>query len=251
MWNGTIGKTSAIFLVVLVVSACGSESGAAPSQATKSTTSAPKAKLPQVRYQVDPARNRVWFLSADGVFFYDVSKPEKVVVSLPAWQWVDAPYSSLPDIALGPKGEAVITSNIVPMLWTIDPETLVVSVHPLELDSDTDKDIGFSGLVYSSEHGVFFAVSYVYGSLWRIDPLFKRAGKIQLSAPLPKAFGLALQRRIPQQKAGRRSGICVSAPKNRWTINLTPDLRSASVRAAPCEELDSFADQGISGKHAP
>ena len=236
MWNGTIGKTGAIFLAVSMVSAGGSDSRAAPSQATKTASNARETKLPQVRYLVDPARNRVWFLTGDGVFFYDATKPEKIAVALPAWQWVDAPYSSLPDLAIGPKGEAVITSNIIPTLWRIDPETLAVSVHPLALDSDTDKDIGFSGLAYSSEHRAYFAVSYIHGSLWKIDPLFKRAEKIQVSAPLPRAFGLAMLRRIPQQSTGQLSGICASAPERSWTIDLAPDQRSASVRTGSCTD---------------
>ena len=187
-----------------------------------------------MRYQVDPARNRVWFLTRDGVFFYDVTKPEKIVVPLPGWQWVSAPHGSLPDVTLGPKGEAVITSNIVPTLWRIDPETLAVSVHPLVLDADTNKDVGFSGLVYSSEHGAYFAVSYVYGSLWKIDPLFRRAQKIQLSASIPKAYGLAVRPRIVKQETNRQAGLCARGTKGDWIINLAPDQRSAYVTTASC-----------------
>jgi len=97
---------------------------------------------------------------------------------------VDTHYACLPDLALGPRGEVVITSNIVPTLWRIDPETLAVSMHPLVLEADTGKDVGFSGLVYSSEHGAFFAVSDPHGSLWRIDAPFTSARKIPLSAPI-------------------------------------------------------------------
>ena len=84
---------------------------------------------------------------------------------LPGWLLVDAPYSCPPDLALGPKGEALITSNILPTLWRIDPESLAVTVHPLLLDADTDKDVGFSALAYSPQHGAFIAASYAHGSL--------------------------------------------------------------------------------------
>ena len=97
---------------------------------------------------------------------------------------MDAPYGCPPDLALGPKGEAVVTSNIVPILWRIDPDTLAVSVHELVLDADNDKDVGFSGLRYSTEHGVFFAASDVHGSLWRIDPLLRKGQKVPFLAPI-------------------------------------------------------------------
>ena len=54
--------------------------------------------------------------------------------------------------------------------WRIDPETLTVSKHEPVLNADTDKDVGFTGLVYSAEEDAFFAVSD-FGALWRIDPL--------------------------------------------------------------------------------
>jgi hypothetical protein len=108
-------------------------------------------------------------------------KPRRAV-TLPDWQWAAQPYACAPDIALGPRGEVIVTSNVLPVLWKIDPETLRVSVHRLELDSDTDKDVGFSGLVYSERNGAYFAVSGLQGSLWRIDPLLRRAQKVGLSS---------------------------------------------------------------------
>jgi hypothetical protein len=147
---------------------------------------------------------------------------------------VDTPYGRLPDLALGPSSEAVITSNVVPTLWRIDPETLVVSVHPLLLDSDTDKDVGFSGLVYSSEHEAFFAVSDAHGSLWRIDRGLERARKIWLSAPLSKAFGLAVPPRILRRQIDRQAALCAYTPQGSWAITFEPGQRSAYVRAAPC-----------------
>jgi hypothetical protein len=133
---------------------------------------------------VDPARQRVWTLTQDGVFLHDAATGKEIEVTVPGWQWADTRYACLPDLALGPRGEVVITSNIVPTLWRIDPETLAVSMHPLVLDADTDKDMGFSVLVYSSERGAYFAVSDPHGSLWRIDPHFTSARKIPLPASI-------------------------------------------------------------------
>jgi streptogramin lyase len=114
-------------------------------------------------------------------------------VRLPGWVWAGAPYGCLPDLALGPRGEAVVTSNVLPTLWRIDPDSLAVSVHALALDADDDKDVGFTGLVYSPQHGAFFAASHAHGSLWRIDPQLRTARKMPLSASNPQPCGLALR----------------------------------------------------------
>jgi hypothetical protein len=239
MSNGDVGKVGtsrAIVLAALIVLSCACDLGAASPPASKAASNAPERQPPQVRYQVDPARNRVWLLTRDGVFLYDIKTPEKIAITLPGWQWVDMPYSSLPDLALGPRGEAVITSNIVPTLWRIDPETLAVGVHPLELDADAGKDVGFSGLAYSSRHAAFFAVSWIHGSLWRIDPQFRKAEKILLSAPIAHAYGLAVSPRIAGSKANRPAGLCVSAPQGDRAISLAADRHFASVRAVPCAD---------------
>lgn len=235
MWHGNAVGVGTFFLAASI-SIGGCDTGTAPQQATKAAGEAWQLQLPNGRYQVDPVRNRIWFLAYEGVFVYDVSRPERMAVTLPGWMWAGAPYSCLPDLALGPKGEAVITSDILPTLWRIDPDTLAVSVHPLVLDSDTGKDVGFSGLVYSSEHGAYFAASYGHGSLWRIDPQLRTAQKIALSAPLPEPCGLAVRPRSPQQRISRLVGLCVRTLQGGWTVDVAPDQRSAHVRGAPCAD---------------
>jgi streptogramin lyase len=136
------------------------------------------------RTRSDPARNRTWIVGARGVFLYSTSTGQLVEVTLPSWQWVDAPYGCPPDLAIGPDGAALVTSNIVPVLWRIDPKTLAVSMHELALDADREKDVGFSGLAYSAEHAAWFAVSGIHGSLWRIDPSLRQARKIARVAPV-------------------------------------------------------------------
>ena len=186
-----------------------------------------------IRYQVDAAHGRIWWLTREGVFVHDAKTVQKRPVPIPGWQWADVAYACLPALALGPKGEALVTSNVLPTVWKIDPETLAVSEHALALDADQDKDVGFSGLAYSSEHAAFFAVSELHGSLWRIDPDLTRGEKVALSAPMTKACGVAV--RAPQ-KAERLSRLCVRGQQGDWTVQLAPDYRSASVRSAPCSD---------------
>ncbi|OGA10655.1 MAG: hypothetical protein A3D95_07620 [Betaproteobacteria bacterium RIFCSPHIGHO2_12_FULL_69_13] len=207
---------------------------AVPERPVSETAAAPTKDSSTIRYQVDSARGRVWWLTRDGVFLHDVTKSQRLTLVLPGWSWAGAPYSCLPDLALGPRGEAVITSDVVPTLWRIDPETLAVSVHPLALETDADKDVGFSGIVYSSEQGAFFGVSGTHGTLWMIDRSLTRAQEIPLSAPVRQACRIGMAARMVRQDSGR---LCVRAPHKDWTIDLVPGQRAARVREAPCRDL--------------
>jgi hypothetical protein len=194
---------------------------------------------PSIRSQVDAANGRIWWLTRQGVFVHDAKIPQKRLVPIPGWVSVDVAYACPAALALGPNGEALVTSNILPTVWKIDPETLAVSEHPLALDADQDKDMGFSGLVYSPAHAAFFAVSEL-GSVWRIDRDLTRAEKVALSAPMTKACGVAVG---ASQKAERLSRLCVRGPQGDWIVQLPSDWRSASVRAAPCTDLPWLLSQ--------
>jgi hypothetical protein len=172
------------------------------------------------RYRPQPERARAWVLHAAGLFLEEARKPRRAV-TLPEWHWAGQPFACAPDIAIGPRGEAVVTSNVLPVLWKIDPDTLAVSVHRLELDADNDKDVGFSGLVYSKRNGAYFAVSELQGSLWRIDPLLRRAQKIALSEPVRGACSVSMQ----QQRASRFTRLHLDGR----SVHLAPDQRSAYV----------------------
>jgi len=186
---------------------------------------------PVLRFQKDAARQRGWILTPTGVVVVDFKlRQTTALVQLPEWTWAGEEFTCLPDLAVGPKGEALVSSNVVPTLWRIDPVTLVVTRHEPVLDADTTKDVGFTGLTYSTRQEAFFAVSQ-FGALWRIDRLFRRAQKIPLSAPILKACGVA----IPATKR-RFVSLCVSGPQGGWTINLAPDHRSGYVRAEPCRD---------------
>jgi hypothetical protein len=234
MWNGNSVAVRAFALALSIVSIGGCDRDAAPRQTARAVPDGQQFQQPNGRYQVDPERNRVWLLTREGAFVYDLSRPERIAVSLPDWLQVDPSYGCLPDLALGPRGEALITSNIQPTLWRIDPDSLAVSVHPLVLDADTDKDVGFSGLAYSPQHGAFVAASYIHGSLWRIDPQLRTARKIALSAPIPEACGLAVRPRTAVHTLNRLPDLCVRTPHGGWSVVFAGDWRSAYVSAAPC-----------------
>jgi hypothetical protein len=167
----------------------------------------------QVRYQVDAYRDRVWRLNREGVVVHDPRQAEKIALPLPGWVAADAPHACLPDLALGPRGEAIVTSNVLATLWRIDPETLAVTVHPLALDADDDKDIGFSALVYSSQHDAYFGVSATHRSLWKIDAALTRADKIAVSERFAReACELGVGARVVSPYAGRMGGRWLRTP---------------------------------------
>jgi hypothetical protein len=221
-------------VVVLAVLAAGCDLVAAPRDLPKqpSVAAAPPVNL---RYQVDAARDRVWLLTPEGVVLYDGSKPYKTEVLLPGWHWAGAPYGCLPGLAIGPKGEALVTSDVLPRVWQIDPESLEVTVRDLVLDADQSKDVGFSGLVYVPEQSAFFAVSSAHGSLWRIDAQLTRGHKVQLSEPITNACGVFERARSGHYRTAKPPRFCAGGPGKGWAIDLAPDQRSAFVNFIPGE----------------
>ena len=140
--------------------------------------SPPPAAAPAVvlGYQLDRERNRSVSLTREGVLIHkSVARP--IRVELPGWMYAGAPHCP-PALALGPKGEVVVTSNVMPTLWRIDAETLAVTVHPLALDSDRDKDVGFAAVSYAPQQRAYIAHSKALRSVWKIDTALQRAEKL-------------------------------------------------------------------------
>src|SRR5471032_2461797 len=75
---------------------------------------------PVLRIQVDARRNRVWVLSLNGVYIYD-SRTRKLVkrIELPDWMVVGEVFICAPDLVLAASGAALVTSNILPIVWEI------------------------------------------------------------------------------------------------------------------------------------
>ena len=190
------------------------------------------------RYRPQPERGRTWVIEGNELYLEEARQPRRVV-KLPAWQWAGQPYACAPDIAIGPRGEAVVTSNVLPVLWKIDPDTLAVSMHRVQLDADQDKDVGFSGLVYSEQHGAYLAISELTGTLWRIDPLLRRAQKVAISEPL---FGGCAVSQPRRDRGNRATRLCVARPDGAWQVSFAPDQRSAYVQPGGCP--DAFALKG-------
>ena len=228
-----------VMAMMVAVSGCDSDAASSSVPAASVTKSIPqdwyRGEQPMLRYQVDEARSRIWVLTPVGVALYEASTGEQIAeVPLPGWIWVGEKYACSPDLAIGPRGEAVISSNVVPTLWRVDPVTLVASRHDLAIEDDGGRDIGITALAYSAQQGAYFAVSPSQGSLWRIDPLLRRAQSVPLSEPLPKSCTLAIPQREPDRRAIRAVGICVRSEEGDWTVAFAPDQRFGYVRPGQC-----------------
>jgi len=231
------GIATLSLLAASIIALGGCDSGVGTNQPLRPAAAASEQN---VRYQVDAAHGRIWWLTREGVFLRDARMPQRIAVPIPGWQFAGEPYGCLPALALGPNGEALVTSDVESTVWKIDPDTLAVSMHVLAPDADLDKDVGYTALAYSTEHAAYFAISGLQGSLWKIDPSLTRAQKIALSAPMPKACGVAVS---APQKAERLGRLCVRGRQGDWTVQLASDQRSASVRAAPCTDLPWLLSQ--------
>ena len=190
-----------------------------------------------MRYQFDANRERVWWLTRDGVVVRNIRAMERTAVAIPGWTWVGEAWSCAPDLALGPRGEALVTSNILPVVWKIDPDTMAVTEHALVLDADTDKDFGFTGLTYSSEQDAYFAVSGTHGTLWKIDAQLTRGEKVALSGPIYNACRVAPSGRAPSQASGPAVGLCVGGAQRNWTVDVALADRTGYVRGTACTDL--------------
>src|SRR6266851_4432533 len=124
------------------------------------------AKLEVVR--ADPARNRLWVLDHEVISVYDNTNGRRLRrIVLPEWIVLPKHYSCLPDLALDSSGTAFVSSNVLPVLWRIE----------LVLDTDTDKDVGFTGLSFAGD-GTLLAAGAMAAALWQIDTSAASARKI-------------------------------------------------------------------------
>jgi hypothetical protein len=194
MLNARFGRKEALLIVGLVASAAGCDQPQPSLRTSEPVSAGFLDPSDNGRQRNDPARGRVWVINSQGVFVYQASTGKLTEVTLPSWQWADTLYACPPDLAIGPAGEALVTSNVVSVLWRIDPRTLSVTMHELALNADNDKDVGFSQLAYSAEHGAFFAINETHGSQWRIDSSLREARKIALTEPARGACGTSVPR---------------------------------------------------------
>jgi len=188
------------------------------------------AALAELRVVHDAARSRIWTLESDGVYLQEGAFKKRF--ALPGWTYVKEAYACAPALAIDARGAAIVSSNVISRLWRIDPVTSRVTIHDPALDADAGKDVGFTALAFAPDQGVFYAVSSVQRSLWRIDPLLGRAQKIPLSGALAGGCSLSLER----TKVRRTVVLCALGKAMAQAVYLAPDQRSGYVHNQSCAD---------------
>jgi len=157
-----------------------------------------EAKLQVLR--TDAGRNRLWVLEREAISLHDNTSGRRLRrIVLPDWIFVGKQYSCPPGLALDADGAAFVTSNVLPVLWRIDPKRFELTRVDLTLDADTDKDVGFSGLAFA-EDGTLLAAGAMVGSLWRIDTGAASARKVASYPSLRDACDPATLLRASQEQ---------------------------------------------------
>jgi hypothetical protein len=217
-------------LSLAFLAACDGAPDAKPDGKRRALDERLDGRLEALRVQADVARNRLWVLHGDGVYVYEITTRRQIGrFALPEWMFVREAFNCAPDLALDPSGAAIVSSNVRTVLWRLDPERFAVRRQELALDTDRDKDVGFTGLAFAD--GLLFGVDAVHGSLWKIDLVAGKAEKLALSSPLRGACGLA---RHPNAAPGRSLVLCAPGAKGIRRIDLSPDLRRGNVSDRPC-----------------
>ena len=117
----------------------------------------------------DRARGMRWELSWGSVAAYDIASGTRLrVVPLEGANQSGAIESCVPDMLLGRTGALIVSSNAQPVLWRVSPARFEVERLDIELDSDGDKDFGFTSLAWGENERVLYAGANT-GTVWRID----------------------------------------------------------------------------------
>ena len=132
--------------------------------------------------RTDVAGNRVWVLELDGVKVFDRTNRRLLRhVSLADWAAIGPNDGCAPDLVLDPSGAALVSSNVVPVIWRIEPQRFEVKQIFLRLDSDADKDVGFTALAVAQD-GTLTASGATFASSWRIDLRTRSARRLDGSS---------------------------------------------------------------------
>lgn len=183
----------------------------------------------------DPVRQELWSISLDGVELRDARSGQVLhTVELEDWRWAGEPHTCDPGLILGPAGELIVSSDVLPWLWRIDPKTLQATIHRPRLDADHEMDVGFASFEYAPHRGVFFGIDHWHGSLWEVDPDLETARKVVLDQPVRRAC------KVNEPSTGFRGGdspvqsLCVQTVLGDRRIDLSPQSLTGRVVESVC-----------------
>lgn len=182
--------------------------------------------------RVDTARNRLWVLSLDDVYVYDIAKKHLIRrIALPGWSVAE--FICQPDMALDRSGTAFISHNAQPRLWQIDADSFQLKEHVIRLLNRERLDIGFGGLAFTPD-GTLFGVSASGGSLWSIDIGNASAQQVELNARVLDACALMAPALTNEGPADRVLAICAGVGSLSRRIEVSSDLAHGRVVDESC-----------------
>lgn len=123
----------------------------------------------------DELRARTWLLRADALYLYEDEPGTRARrFALPGWIYVTPRLAREPDLLVEAGGTVLVSSNIVPALWRVDPEASSTTELELELHPETSRDFGFTTLRFA-QNGALHASGSIDRSRWQVDLLNRRA----------------------------------------------------------------------------
>jgi hypothetical protein len=183
-----------------------------------------------LRVKQDLARGRRWELGWGAVSAYDVASGQLVRrVPLPRASFAGTGFTCRPDMAMNRFGGLIVSSDAQPTLWRVSPSHFEIERFDIVVDSDREKDFGFSGLAWSADEKVLYAVSAAMGTLWRIDLESETARKVELSSPVLGACGLELAAGNATLREPPTLLVAIGSSDSLYRIFLSPDLARGVV----------------------
>lgn len=131
----------------------------------------------------DVTRSRHYVLEGGTVSVYTNAGAILRRVDLPAAVFAHLPYACSPAMIVDRAGAVIISSNVLPVPWRIDPNAFTVRRYELQLDLGNELEVGVTGLAAANEEGIVLAYTGLSGSLWRVELSSGKATKINLSRP--------------------------------------------------------------------
>lgn len=206
--------------------------GCAESQETMGKAPAARAEglHTALRVKMDSQRGRRWELGWGAAFAYDASSGQLIRrIPLADATLAGARIFCRPDLLVSRSGAVIVSSNVEPVLWRIDPDSFEVRRYAIVLDSDLALDFGFSALAWDADEKVLYAASAIAGTLWRIDLDSATAMKIALTSPIRGACALSASK----DTAGTQLlFVAMGAGEGPRHIALSSDLNRGEVTGA-------------------
>jgi hypothetical protein len=136
-----------------------------------------------IRVRRDELHARIWVLRADALYLYpyDSQAPARRF-TLPRWIYVISRSACEPDLLVEAGGTVIVSSNIMPSLWRVDPEASSAIELELEAQPQTTRELGFTALRWAGP-GALHARGSLDRSRWLIDLPNRSATKLEGAVP--------------------------------------------------------------------